>query len=157
MKRNISITVFVAVMVLALYGTSVRGMEHKPEASEVASQKMLFLCYWQLNENIPVLDHLKVGKLLKESKLFPPPGVEIIRFDMTPDYWGVTIFTAESVEAAFTLIDLWRTAGTGFFKKVKISPALPVSDASALGAKIYQTVKEAEAQMKQKQMNAPDK
>lgn len=52
-------------------------------------KKMLFLCYWELNENMPVIDHLKLGKMLLESGLFPPPGIELIRFDMTPDYWGI--------------------------------------------------------------------
>ena len=111
-------------------------------------QKMLFLCYWELNENVPVIDHLKLGKMLLESGLFPPPGTELIRFDMTPDYWGITVFKAESAEAAFSCIDLWRVAGTGVFKNVRVSPAMPVKDASALGAKLYQTVKEAEAKMK---------
>ena len=109
---------------------------------------MLFLCYWELNENIAVIDHLKVGKMLNEAGLFPPPGIEILRFDITPDYWGVTLFKAENAEAAFTVIDLWRAAGTGFFKTVKTSPALSVPDASALGAKIFQSVQEAAAKMK---------
>ena len=157
MKGRISLSVLVVTLVVALYGTFAWGAEQKAEAVQAEPQKMLFLCYWQLNENISVLDHLKVGKLLQESGLFPPPGIEIIRFDMTPDYWGVTVFTAESAEAAFAVIDLWRVAGTGFFKKVKVSPALPVKDASALGAKLYKTVKGAEAQMKEKAMAAPSK
>jgi hypothetical protein len=86
--------------------------------------------------------------MLLETGLFPPQNTELIRFDMTPDYWGVTLFKAESAEAAFSAIELWRVAGTGIFKKVKVSPAMSVKDASALGAKLYQTVKEAEAKMK---------
>lgn len=157
MKGRINLLVFIVALVVVLYGTFAWGAEHKAETAQPESQKMLFLCYWQLNENIPVLDHLKVAKFLQEAGLFPPPGIEIIRFDMTPDYWGVTVFTAESAEAAFAVIDLWRVAGTGFFKKVKVSPALTVKDASALGAKLYKTVKETEAQMKQKEMAAPSK
>jgi len=157
MKGKSTLALLIVALVVALYGTFAWGAEHKAEAAQPESQKMLFLCYWQLNENISVLDHLKVGKLLKESGLFPPPGVEILRFDITPDYWGVTVFMADSAESAFTLIDLWRTAGTGFFKKVKISPALTVPDASALGAQIYQSVKEAEAKMKEQQKAAPAK
>ena len=67
---------------------------------------------------------------------------------MTPNYWGITVFNAESAEAAFTCINIWRTAGTGVFKKINVSPALTVMDASALGAKLHQTVKEAETKMK---------
>lgn len=155
MKGRISLSVLVIAMVMALYGTFAWGAEQKAGAVQPEPQKMLFLCYWQLNENIPVIDHLKVGKLLTESGLYPPPGIEIIRFDMTPDYWGITVFTAESAEAAFAVIDIWRVAGAGIFKKVKVSPALPVKDASALGAKLYKTVKEAEAKMKEQQKAAP--
>ena len=157
MKSRISLSVLITAIVIAFCGAIAWGQEQKSETMQAESQKMMFLCYWELNENIPVLDHLKVGKLLKEAGLFPPHGTEIIRFDITPDYWGVTTFTAESAEAAFAMIDLWRTAGTGFFKKVKISPAMPVSDVSALGVKLYKSVKEAEALMKQKEMAAPNK
>ena len=149
MKGKISLSVLVVAFVVALYGTVAWGAEQKTKVVQAEPQKMLFLCYWQLNENIPVIEHLKVGKFLKEAGLFPPPGIEIIRFDMTPDYWGITVFKAESAEAAFAVIDLWRVAGTGFFKKVKVSPALTVKDASALGARLYKTVKGAEAKMEQ--------
>jgi len=156
MKSRMSLAVIIALIVV-FWGTFAWGDEQKTETMKVENQKMLFLCYWQLNENIPAIDHLTIGKLLKEAGLFPPPGTEIIRFDITPDHWGVTVFTAESVEAAFSLVELWRIGGAGFFKKVKVAPAMPVKDASALGAKLYQTVKEAEAQMKQKEMAAPKK
>ena len=111
-------------------------------------QKMLFLCYWELNENMPVVDHLKIGKMLTESGLFPPEGVELIRFDMTPDYWGITIFKAANAEAVFKIVEVWRMAGTGIFKKMNVSPALTVMDAKALAANLYQSFKEVEAKMK---------
>jgi len=111
------------------------------------NEKLLFVCYWELNENMPVEEHLMLGKKLLESGLFPPPGIELIRFDMTPGYWGITVFKAASSEDAFACINIWRTAGTGVFKKINVSPALTVMDASALGSTLYQTVKEAEANM----------
>jgi len=109
---------------------------------------MLFLCYWESNENMPVLDHLKIDKMLTESRLFPPEDVELIRFDMTPDYWGVTIFKAASAEAALNMVELWRMAGTGIFEKMNVSPALTVMDAKALAGKLYPAVQEAAAKMK---------
>lgn len=109
---------------------------------------MLFLCYWELNENMSVIDHLKIGKMLTESGIFPPEDAELIRFDMTPDYWGVTIFKADSAEAAFNIVEVWRMAGTGIFKKINISPALTVMDAMTLAGKTFNTFKQAEAKMK---------
>ena len=110
--------------------------------------KMLFLCYWELNENISVLDHLKIGKMLTESGLFPPEDAELIRFDMTPDYWGITVFKADNAEAAFKIIEMWRIAGTGLFKKIKVSPALTVMDAKALAGELFQSVQQVAEKMK---------
>jgi len=154
MKLSFNLAVLIISLAAALYGTVAWAAETKTEEVQMEKQKMLFLCYWELNENVPVVDHLKIGKMLTESGLFPPQGVEIIRFDITPDYWGVTVFTAESAEAAFSLVDLWRVAGAGFFKKVKVTPAMPVNDAKAMGAKLYQAVKEAEAKMQQQKETA---
>ena len=46
---------------------------------------MLFLSYWELKENMPVMQHVQKAKILKDAGLFSPEGVEIIRFDKTQD------------------------------------------------------------------------
>lgn len=109
---------------------------------------MLFLSYWELKENMPAIQHVHKAKILKDAGLFSPEGVEIIRFDKTPDNWGIKLFRAVSAEAAHSLIALWRVTAPGFFKKIKMLPALPVKDAAASAAKLYQSVKEAEITMK---------
>ena len=147
MKGRISLSVLVVALVVALYGTLAWGAEQKAEAVEVEAQKMLFLCYWEISENMPTMQHIGVAKLLTEAGLFPPPGVEMIRFDKTPGNWGVTVFKADSVEAAASLIGMWRMAAPGFFKKVKMSPAMPVKESAGLGVKLYKSIKEAEAKM----------
>jgi hypothetical protein len=147
MKGRISLSVLVVALVVALYGTLSWGAEQKAEAVEVEAQKMLFLCYWEISENMPTMQHIGVAKLLTEAGLFPPPGVEMIRFDKTPGNWGVTVFKADSVDAAASLIGLWRMAAPGFFKKVKMSPAMPVKESAGLGVKLYKSIKEAEAKM----------
>jgi hypothetical protein len=147
MKGRISLSVLVVALVVALYGTLSWGAEQKAEAVEVEAQKMLFLCYWEISENMPTMQHIGVAKMLTEAGLFPPPGVEMIRFDKTPGNWGVTVFKADSVEAAASLIGLWRMAAPGFFKKVKMSPAMPVKESAGLGVKLYKSIKEAEAKM----------
>jgi len=86
--------------------------------------------------------------MLNEAGLFPPSAIGILGYHLTPDYWGVTVFEAESAEAAFTVINIWRTTGTGFFKSVKMSLALTVHDSSALHAKMFQSVQEAAVKMK---------
>lgn len=88
--------------------------------------------------------------MLTEGGLFPPDGVELVRFDKTASGWGVTPFLADSPEAAFSLVDLWKIAGTGFFKTIKVSPAMPVKDAAGNAAKLYKSIKEIEAKIKEK-------
>ena len=115
MNARFSLSVLVVALVVALYGTVAWGAEQQTEAVQPEDQKMLFLCYWELNENMPSMQHVGIAKMLTESGLFPPPGVEIIRWDKTPGNWGVTVFKADSAEAAANLIGLWRVAAPGFF------------------------------------------
>ena len=156
MIRKISLFVLIVTMVAAHYGTFARAAEQKTEALPAADQKMLFLCYWELNENMDSMHHIMIAMLLTESGLFPPPGVEIIRWDKTPGNWGVTVFKAESVEAAASLVGMWRLAAPGFFKKVKMSPAMPIPDSAAQGARLYKSIKEAEAKMMEKAKTVPN-
>ena len=97
------------------------------------------------------MEHVQIAKMLTESGLFPPEGVEIIRFDRTASGWGVTVFTADSPQAAVSLVDIWKVAGEGFFKEVKVSPAMPVKEIMGNAASLYQSIKEAEATMKEQQ------
>ena len=77
---------------------------------------MLFITYWELNENMSVAERLQVAQKLVSSEMFPPPGVKIVRWDGTPDNWGVLITEAESIAALNDALSLWRAAGAGFFK-----------------------------------------
>lgn len=89
---------------------------------------MLFLTYWELNENMSVGERLQVAQKLTASGLFPPKDVNIVRWDVTPDAWGILIAEAESAAAIEQAIVMWRAAGAGFFKVTKTSPAMPVQE-----------------------------
>ena len=99
---------------------------------------------------MPAMQHVQIAKKLMDAGLFPPQGVEILRMDKTPGGWGVTVFKADSAKAANDMVGIWRISAPGFFKKVKLSPAMPVKEASASAAELYQSVQEAEARMKEK-------
>ncbi len=88
---------------------------------------MLFLSYWELNENISIQERLKFSQKLTSEGAFPPEGVNIIRWDVTSSGWGITVLEAENAIDAFKTIDMWRMKA-GFFKTVKIAPALPVQE-----------------------------
>lgn len=90
---------------------------------------MLFLTYWELNEGMSVEDRQQVAGKLTSSGLFPPKGANIIRWDATPDGWGIAIMEAESVADISDALNIWRTAGAGFFKFTKTAPTEPVQEA----------------------------
>lgn len=90
---------------------------------------MLFLMYWELNENISVNDKLKAADKLISSGHFPPDNIEIIRFDITSDNWAVILVEADSSEDVSNLNNMWRVVCPGIFKMEKASPTRPVQEA----------------------------
>ena len=69
--------------------------------------------------------------------MFPPQGLNVIRWDATPDLWGTLLSEADSVEDVFRAIAMWRAAGPGFFKVTKTSPALPVQEIIHITTEIH--------------------
>lgn len=92
---------------------------------------MQFLIYWELNEEMSVETRQGVARKLTEEGHFPPEGVEVVRWDATPDGWGVLVVESESAEALQQALGLWRAAGRGFFQITKTAPAVSVEDAMA--------------------------
>ena len=89
---------------------------------------MLFLTYWELNENMASADRLELVRRITSSGLFPPEGLRVVRWDMTPDGWGVLIAEAETAAAMSKAVNVWRTAAAGFFKRTKTAPIMPVQE-----------------------------
>ena len=94
---------------------------------------MLFVSYWELNENMSDRDRLTaIGKIMAM------PGSdgmvkESIRWDITPDNWGVSIFEADSAADVIRLFDTYRAAAPGFFKMTKTAPAVTAQESMAMG------------------------
>ncbi len=89
---------------------------------------MQFITYFELNENMAESDRQAAAGKIMASGLFPPEGVEIIRWDSTPDLWGTLVFEADSVEKVVEAIGQWRIAAAGFFKSTKTAPVMPVQE-----------------------------
>ena len=89
---------------------------------------MLFLTYWELNENMSIEERQQIAEKLTSSGLFPPKGVNIIRWDGTPDGWGILIAEAESAADIGQAVAMWRAAGTGFFKSTRTAPAQTIQE-----------------------------
>jgi hypothetical protein len=78
-----------------------------------------------------VAERMQVAEKFTSSGLFPPEGVKIVRWDSTPDNWGILLVEAESEAAMGMAVNMWRAAGAGFFKVTKTAPATPVDEAIA--------------------------
>jgi len=89
---------------------------------------MLFLTYWELNEDMSIEERQQIAEKLTSSGLFPPEKVNIIRWDGTPDGWGILLAEAESAADIGRAIAMWRAAGAGFFKSTRTAPAQTIQE-----------------------------
>jgi hypothetical protein len=113
-----------AVLIIKKFADSERRQDF-PNGQEVF---MLFLTYWELNENMPESERLGLAKKLTSSGLFPPKGVKVLRWDETPDSWGILLIEAENAMDVALALDIWRMGGAGFFKFTKTAPAFPIAE-----------------------------
>ena len=90
---------------------------------------MLFLTHFELNETLSVGERLQAAQKLTTSGLFPPKDVKIVRWDITPDGWGILVVEADDAAALDSSLTLWRATSTGFFKTTRTAPAQPVMEA----------------------------
>lgn len=89
---------------------------------------MLYLTYWKVNEEMPIQERQEIAQRLTEEGLFPPENVELVRWDGTPDGWGIAIWEADSHEPLYDALNMWRAGGTPFFEETKTAPAAPVEE-----------------------------
>ncbi|UCG00626.1 MAG: hypothetical protein JSW11_13530 [Candidatus Heimdallarchaeota archaeon] len=93
-------------------------------------KKMLYLVYWELNEEISSADIARTG--IKLNELEEIEGAEVVSWIVTPDNWGISLLKVESVEAAFKTVARWRIALPGLFKCWKGALAMEVEQAIPL-------------------------
>ena len=98
--------------------------------------EMLFITYWELNENMPDEERLGIAQKLISTGMFPPEGVKILRWDGTPDLWGIVLWEGDNAADIFRALNMWRAAGAGFFKSTRTSPVLPVEEIIPIAAEL---------------------
>ena len=104
---------------------------------------MLFLMYWELNEDMPSDERLGIAAKLMETGLFPPEGAEVKGWWGTPDNWGILLVEAENTNAAADCLNTWRAAGNGFFTFTKTAPATPIQESITHGLDMLEKMSEA--------------
>jgi hypothetical protein len=101
---------------------------------------MLFACYWELNEGMSAEQRLAIAQKLMSSGL-ATKNVKVLRFDETPDLWGITLFEAESAADVGHFVNVWRAAGPGFFKVTRTAPLIPVQEVMEQGAQLLKALR----------------
>ena len=99
---------------------------------------MLFVSYWELNENMPEQQRLEAAQRI--ASMESSDNVEPIRWDITSDNWGVSIFEAKEASDVIGMFDTWRASAPGFFKLTKTAPAMTAEESMALGAEIQKAL-----------------
>jgi len=97
---------------------------------------MVFLTYWELNEDTAAAQQLQAAQTLMAVGLFPPKDVTILRWDITPDNWGILLCEAESAAAINQALVMWRAVCPGFFKTSKTASTIQVQDGIASTAEL---------------------
>jgi hypothetical protein len=100
----------------------------------------MFLTYWEVSESIDPHEAARIVGRVLSSGLFPGKGVKILRFDETPDNWGVILFEAETAADVMMAVDVWRKAGAGFFKTTKTAPVVPLEEYMPVGQKLLEAL-----------------
>lgn len=88
------------------------------------------LTYWKLNENMSAEQTQEIAETLTREGLFPPEDIELVRWDGTPDGWGIALMEADNYGAVNNAFNMWRAAAgdTAFFEKTMTAPAAPVEE-----------------------------
>ena len=68
---------------------------------------MLFLTHWKLNEDMSVADRHEIAETLTQEGALPPDGVEILRWDGTPDGWGIVLWETDDHAAMDAALNMW--------------------------------------------------
>jgi len=92
---------------------------------------MLFVDYWELNENISPKDVVQIAAELMEKNVWPIEGTEVLGFYVTTEVpiWGITILKAENVEQVLKDVAVWLNAKPGFFKVRRVTPVMAAEEA----------------------------
>ena len=89
---------------------------------------MQFITYYEIGNDVTTREILEAGETLMEAGLWPPEGMDLIRWDTTVDNWGITVAEVDEYEQMNRAILMWEAMIPGMFETIKTSPSIPVED-----------------------------
>ena len=93
---------------------------------------MLFVTHYKLSNDVAIQEMLEAGETLRESGMWPPEGIDIIRWDTTVNGWGITVAEADDYESIKRSFVMWEALVPGMVEETKTAPASPVDESMAL-------------------------
>jgi hypothetical protein len=104
---------------------------------------MIFIAYWELNNDFEPSELASVAQTLLNKKLFPEEGTNIIAWYISAtDNWGVLVVEAENEEQMVRTISMWRIAKPGIFRLIKTSPGVEITKILPMVMKLAKQMKE---------------
>lgn len=104
---------------------------------------VLFITYYELSNDVESGEILEAGERLMEEGMWPPEGMEIIRWDAAVDPWGVTIAEADDFETMYRAQAMWEALVPGMFEEIKTAPAAPVEEVMEEGGALLEELSSA--------------
>ena len=91
---------------------------------------MLCMTYFELGENVDLKKMIEKAAEMMQKGMYPPEGIKLVgNYVSAGGNWGVTVYEAESEEAAYKEANVWRVHTPGFFKLIKQTVAMTAEDA----------------------------
>jgi len=103
---------------------------------------MLFVTYFELNDNLDPTVIADLAQKFTSKKLFPVEGVKILNWLVTTENWGIVISEDTSEEAMFKDVNMWRIAMPGIFKTINSAVAMEAAKLIPLLLKLSKDVKD---------------
>lgn len=98
----------------------------------------MFITYYELGNDVALDEILEAGNRLMEEGMWPPEGMEVIRWDATVNRWGVTIAEADDFETIYRAQAMWEALVPGMFEEITTVPAAPVEEIMAEGGQLLE-------------------
>ena len=92
---------------------------------------LLFLGYWELDENIGPKKAAELFAEALQKGVWPAKGIKVVSHYVSVDVpvWGVLTYEADNPEQIMKNIAVLRLTKPSFFKKVIVSPAMKAEEA----------------------------
>jgi len=99
---------------------------------------MLMITYYEISNDVTTREVIEAGQVLMDEGLWPPEGMDIIRWDTTVDNWGVSIAEVDDYETINRAILMWESMVPGMFEETRTAPAAPVEESMAISGALFE-------------------